>query len=108
MGSGRWYRPLVAPCHESVEYLYLTRSNALKVVGDPLDDVYDSARYGLCSFVTAAAKPIEVRQAELTAQFAERLHGLPYSERSAVITSAAIRHGQLKTEEEARGRPTIR
>ena len=88
MGSGRWYRPLVAPCHESVEYLYLTRSNALKVVGDPLDDVYDSARYGLCSFVTAAAKPIEVRQAELT--------------------GAAIRHGQLKTEEEARGRPTIR
>jgi len=74
MGSGRWYRPLVAPCHESVEYPYLTRGDALKVVGDPLDDVYDSARYGLYSFVTAAAKPIEVRQAELTAQFAERLH----------------------------------
>jgi len=79
----------------------------LKIVGDPLDDVYDSARYGLYSFITAAEKPTEVRRAELTAQFAELLNdnSLSLSERGAVMTSAAIRHAQLKAEEEAGGRP---
>ena len=31
----------------------------LKVIGDPLDDVADSARYGLYTFITASEKPQE-------------------------------------------------
>jgi hypothetical protein len=78
----------------------------LKVVGDPLDDVYDSARYGLYSFVTASEKPMEVKRSEVVAQFAENLHdgSLSVSERSALMTSSLIRHLQLKAEEEAGGR----
>ena len=36
----------------------------LKVGGDPMDDVMDSARYGLYSWVTAAEKPLEVKNAD--------------------------------------------
>ena len=75
----------------------------LKVGGDPLDDVMDSARYGLYSWVTAAEKPREVRKAELTAQFAPQLHNdeLSYRERRAVATSLLIRQQQLHEEENA-------
>jgi len=76
--------------------------DVLKVAGDPLDDVYDSARYGLYSFVTASEKPMEVKRSEVAAQFAENLHdgSLSVSERGAVMTSSLIRHLQLKAEEE--------
>ena len=82
----------------------------LKVAGDPLDDVYDSARYGLYTFVTASEKPIpmQVKRSEVVAQFAENLHdgSLSLSERGAVMTSSLIRHLQLKVEEAADSRPT--
>jgi hypothetical protein len=75
--------------------------DVLKVAGDPLDDIYDSTRYGLYSFITAAGKPVEVKRAELTAQFAERLNddSLSFSERGSVMTSSLVRHLQLKAEE---------
>ena len=34
--------------------------DVLKVIGDPLDDVADSARYGLYTFITASEKPKEL------------------------------------------------
>ena len=75
----------------------------LKVGGDPLDDVMDSARYGLYSWVTAAEKPIEVRRAEMTSQFAPLLHDqtLSETERRAVATSLLIRQQQEHEEENA-------
>jgi len=84
--------------------------DVLKVVGDPLDDICDSARYGLYSFITAAEKPVAVRRAELAGEFAERLADgtLSYAERSVVITSSMVRHLQLKAEEVAAGGRPIR
>jgi len=84
--------------------------DVLKVVGDPLDDICDSARYGLYSFITAAEKPVAVRRAELAGEFAERLADgtLSYAERSVVMTSSMVRHLQLKAEEEAAGGRPIR
>jgi hypothetical protein len=81
--------------------------DVLNVAGDPLDEVYDSARYGLHSFVTASEKPIEVKRSEVVAQFAEKLHdgSLSVSERGAVMTSSLIRDLQLKAEEAVGGRP---
>jgi hypothetical protein len=78
----------------------------LKVGLDPLDDTMDSARYGLYSFITAAEKPLEVRRAEMAGQFAGRLHDsdLSYSERTAIATSALLRHTQL-TAEDSTSRP---
>ena len=73
----------------------------LKVGGDPLDDVMDSARYGLYSWVTAAEKPIEIRRAEMAGKFASYLHDpeISESERTAIMTSALIRNMQLDAEE---------
>jgi len=79
----------------------------LKVGGDPLDDVMDSARYGLYSWVTAADKPFEIRRAEMASKFADRLHSetLSESERSAIMTSAMIRNVQLEAEENSARTP---
>ena len=81
----------------------------LKVGGDPLDDVMDSARYGLYSWITAAEKPFEVRRSEVARQFAAHLHNetLSDSERRAVATSSMIRQVQLKAEEDP-VRPPVR
>jgi hypothetical protein len=80
----------------------------LKVGGDPLDDVMDSARYGLYSWVTAAEKPFEIRRAEMAGKFADYLqnHELSESERTALMTSAMIRNLQLEAEENSAGVPT--
>ena len=79
----------------------------LKVGGDPLDDIMDSVRYGLYSWVTAADKPLEVRRAELSSQFSTFLHNQDISEaeRRAVATSSLIRHLQLEADENATARP---
>lgn len=76
----------------------------LKVGGDPLDDVMDSARYGLYSWVTAAEKPWEVRRSELMGQFSEKLadQSLSTAERQSVATSALIRHTQMSEDYTAR------
>jgi hypothetical protein len=76
----------------------------LKVGGDPLDDVMDSARYGLYSWVTAAEKPWEVRRSELMGQFSEKLadQSLSAAERQSVATSALIRHTQMSEDYTAR------
>ena len=44
----------------------------LKVSGDPLDDVMDSARYGLYSWVTSCEKPPELRMHDQLRQLAEQ------------------------------------
>jgi hypothetical protein len=77
----------------------------LKVGGDPLDDIMDSARYGLYSWVTAAEKPFEVRRAEMIGCFAEQLcdQSLSEAERRAVATSAVIRHMQMTEADSATG-----
>jgi hypothetical protein len=79
----------------------------LKVGGDPLDDIMDSVRYGLYSWVTAAEKPIEVRRAELTSQFSAYLHNQDISEieRRAIMTSSMIRHTQLESDENSAAKP---
>ena len=63
----------------------------LKVGGDPLDDVMDSARYGVYSFVTASDKPLKLRMREA-------VQGLD-------MQSAYIRCLQMKAEEEYNGQP---
>jgi hypothetical protein len=79
----------------------------LKVGGDPLDDIMDSVRYGLYSWVTAADKPPEVRKAELTSQFSAFLNNQDLSEieRRAIVTSSLIRHMQLESEENSTAKP---
>ena len=79
----------------------------LKAGGDSLDDLMDSARYGLYSFIAITEKPVEVRRAEIAGQFAGRLQDpeLPNSERAAIATSAMIWHAQLTAEEYGTGRP---
>ena len=63
----------------------------LKVGGDPLDDVMDSARYGVYSFVTASDKPLKLRMREA-------VQGLD-------MQSTYIRCLQMKAEEEYNGQP---
>jgi len=67
----------------------------LKVGGDPLDDVMDSARYGLYSWITASEKPKEIRVNEVVRPLME----------SGDFTSALIRHQQLSEQETGRFRP---
>jgi len=78
----------------------------LKAGGDPLDDLMDSARYSLYSFITATEKLVEVRRAEMAGQFAGRHQDpeLPDSERAAIATSAMIWHAPLTAEEYGTGR----
>jgi len=64
----------------------------LKVSGDPLDDVMDSARYGLYSWVTSCEKPPELRMHDQLRQLAEQKD----------LTSAAIRYAQYAAESEYR------
>jgi hypothetical protein len=81
----------------------------LKVGGDPLDDVMDSARYGVYSWITVAEKPLEVRRAETFGSFAEHMRdpSLSEAERRAVATSALIRDSQMIDGYERRGRPIV-
>jgi hypothetical protein len=81
----------------------------LKVGGDPLDDVMDSARHGLYSWITVAEKPLKVRRAETFGPFAEHMRdqSLSEAERRAVATSVLIRDAQTKEGYERSGRPAV-
>ena len=81
----------------------------LKVGGDPLDDVMDSARYGVYSWITVAEKPLEVRRAETFGPFAEHMRdqSLSVAERRAVATSVLIRDAQMTDGYERSGRPAV-
>jgi hypothetical protein len=74
-----------------------------KVPGDRLDDVADSCRYGIFSWLDAAEPPIEVRRAELASQFSEQINdpSASWAERSAAATSLMVRHAQLQAEQNA-------
>jgi hypothetical protein len=63
----------------------------LKVPGDPLDDIADSARYGLYTFITCLEKPLEM-------QIREAVQGLD-------MQSAYIRSLQMKAEANPGGPP---
>jgi hypothetical protein len=47
-----------------------TRSDVLKVPGDPLDDVADDVRYGIYTFITSSEKPKELLAREAIAPLA--------------------------------------
>lgn len=65
-----------------------------KVIGDPLDDVFDSARYGLYSFMEAQGKPSELRIQERTAKIMKQ--GGPMA-----ATTALLNYQKIKKQEEA-------
>jgi len=69
----------------------------LKVPGDPLDDVADSARYGIYSFVTGTEKPTELRVREAIRPLAE----------AGDLTSALIRYNQMMEDSRYTGRPIV-
>ena len=67
----------------------------MKVGGDPLDDIMDSARYGLYSWVTAAEKPREMVLREALAPLAE----------IGDMTSANIRTQMIMAESQHANQP---
>ncbi len=67
----------------------------LKVGGDPLDDIMDSARYGLYSWVTVAEKPGRMVLREALAPLAE----------IGDMTSANIRTQMIMAESQSASQP---
>ena len=67
----------------------------LKVPGDPLDDVADSARYGIYSFITSAEKPRELIIRETLAPMAAQ----------GDLTSCLIRYQQMTEDPQPNYRP---
>jgi hypothetical protein len=69
--------------------------DVLKVSGDPLDDVADSARYGIYSFITTAEKPKELIIRETLAPLAAQ----------GDLTSCQIRFLQMTEDPQPNFRP---
>ena len=109
--AGKWKiadtSPLTIEAIQSRIYDETKTGDIKKVPGDRLDDVADSCRYGIFSWLEAAEKPIEVRRAELASQFSEQIKdpSAAWAERSAAATSLMVRHAQLQAEQAARTRP---
>jgi len=67
----------------------------VKVTGDPLDDVVDSARYGIYTFITSSEKPQELIAREAIAPMAAQ----------GDLTSCLIRYLQMTEDPRPRDRP---
>ncbi|PWT80205.1 MAG: hypothetical protein C5B44_05720 [Acidobacteria bacterium] len=69
-----------------------------KVAGDPLDDYFDAARYGLYSYVSTAVKPAELRAADRFNKILQS-HG---QNKDMALTSAILQHQKILREEMAK------
>lgn len=72
-----------------------------KVISDPLDDVFDSFRYGIYSYMEANSKPKEMRVKDRMEKLIKSAESSDADRDMAVTTAALLHKKALKEEEDA-------